>query len=84
MTNNINHLSLMLGALAAVHSGAVVFASLLIVLYLNDQYSGSFWSRLYYMELIPVFIICLTLLLSGLGGLLFSKFDNAPQTHKSE
>ena len=71
-----NFISIICFALSLVHIGAVGNAAILIVAFLNNDYSGSFWKRIYYLGLIPCFVLCCVLMLGGLLILLCGKYPN--------
>lgn len=58
--------------LALVHIGTVGNAVILLVAYLNADYSGGFLERIYHMGLIPGFVVFCMLSLAGLLTLIFS------------
>lgn len=57
--------------LALVHIGTIGNAAILIVAYVNADYSGTFWERIYHMGLVPGFIVFFAAMLIGLLVLIF-------------
>lgn len=75
----LGNLSNVFFGFAMVHVGAVINAAILVVAYLYDRLTGSFWERIYHLGLLPIFAVCCILVLAGLCVVLF-----LPRNRKNE